>query len=107
MSRKVTPWLLQVLHQVEHLGLHRDVERADRLVGHDQLRPGDQRAGDGNALALAAGKLVRVFVQIAVAQAHLGQHLGGALARCAAVLGSSARGSATMRAMVWRGSSDP
>jgi hypothetical protein len=29
--------VLQVLHQVQHLGLHRHVQRADRLVGHDQL----------------------------------------------------------------------
>ena len=28
--------VLQVLQQVQHLGLHRDVERAHRLVGDDQ-----------------------------------------------------------------------
>ena len=37
--------LLQVLEQVEDLGLDRDVERRDRLVAHDQLGPqGERRA---------------------------------------------------------------
>ncbi len=71
--------VLQVLHQVEHLGLHRHVQRADRLVGHDQLGLGDQGAGDGDALALAARKLMRVLVHVAGAQAHRVQHGGGAL----------------------------
>jgi hypothetical protein len=35
------------------------VERAGGLVGEDQARPGDQRAGDRGALALPAGKLAR------------------------------------------------
>ena len=29
--------VLQLLQQVDHLGLHRDIERRDRLIGHDQL----------------------------------------------------------------------
>jgi hypothetical protein len=35
------------------------VERAGGLVGEDQARPGDQRAGDRDALALPAGELAR------------------------------------------------
>ncbi len=72
--------VLQVLHQVQHLGLHRHVERADRLVGDDQLRPRDQRARDRDALALAAAEFMRVLVEVAAAQAHRVQHLGGAFA---------------------------
>ncbi len=49
---------LHVLEQVEDLGLHRHVERGDGLVADDQLRVGDDRAGDRDALALAAGELV-------------------------------------------------
>ena len=45
---------LQVLHDVEHLGLHRDVERRGRLVTDQELGLGRQRAGDRDALALAA-----------------------------------------------------
>ena len=51
--------LLQVEQQVQDLRLDRDVERRDRLVGHDELGVQRQRAGDADALALAAGELVR------------------------------------------------
>ena len=72
--------LLQVLHQVKHLGLHRHVERAHGLVGHDEARPGDEGACNRNALALAARKFVWVLAQVVGAQAHLRQHLGRLLA---------------------------
>ena len=68
--------LRQVLHQVEYLRLHRDVERTDRFVRHDQAGPGDQRPGNRHALALPARKFMRVFVQIVAAQTHSGQYLG-------------------------------
>ena len=51
---------LQPAKQLEHLLLDRDVERAGRLVEHHYLRLHDQGARDGDALALAAGELVRV-----------------------------------------------
>ena len=51
--------LLQIEQQIEDLGLHRDVERGDRLVGHDQARIEGQGAGDADALALAAAEGVR------------------------------------------------
>ena len=56
--------LLQVLEQVEDLRLHRDVERRDRLVADDQLRVDRERARDADALALAAGELVREAVVV-------------------------------------------
>src|SRR5262245_45806032 len=34
------------------------VERRRRLVGEDEPRPGDERARDGHALALADGELI-------------------------------------------------
>ena len=55
---------LQVLEQVDHLRLDRHVERGDRLVGDEQLGLQGQRAGDADALALAAGELVRVAVVV-------------------------------------------
>ena len=66
---------MQVLHQVEHLGLDRDIERTDRFVGDDQLRRGDQRAGDRDALALATRELMRVFAGVGRAQADRVEHL--------------------------------
>ena len=50
---------LQVGQQVEHLRLHRDVERRDRLVADDEARLDRERPRDPDALALATGELVR------------------------------------------------
>ena len=52
--------LLQVAQQVEDLRADRDVERRHRLVADDQLRLDRERAGDRDALALAAGEFVRI-----------------------------------------------
>ena len=61
MNRYVSPSsLLQVLEQVEDLRLDRDVERGDRLVADDEVRVQGERARDADALALAAGELVRI-----------------------------------------------
>ena len=60
---------LEVPEQVEDLGLDRDVERRDRLVADDQLRPQRDRPGDPDPLALAAGELVRVAVVVLRVQA--------------------------------------
>ena len=43
----------------------------DRLVADDELGPQGQGAGDADALALAAGELVRVAAGVVVFQAHL------------------------------------
>ncbi len=52
--------LLQVLQEVDDLRLDRDIERRDRLVAHDQVGIGSERPRNADALALAAGKLVRI-----------------------------------------------
>ena len=46
--------LLKDLQQVDDLGLDRNVERRDRLVGDDELRLDRERTSDTDALALAA-----------------------------------------------------
>ncbi len=71
---------LQLLHQLDHACLHRHVQRRHRLVGHDDLGIHAQRAGDADALALAARELVGVAVQEFARQADPFQQLGGALA---------------------------
>ena len=53
---------LQPAQQVDDLHLDGHVEGGGRLVEDDELRLQDHRAGDGDALALAAGELVRVAV---------------------------------------------
>ena len=52
--------VLEPLEQVDDLGLDRDVERADRLVGDDEVGVERERPGDADALPLAAGELVRI-----------------------------------------------
>ena len=59
--------------QVEDACLHRDVERGQDLVAEKHAWLGKQRAGDGDALALAAGKLGGVAVEVVGGQVDLGQ----------------------------------
>ena len=48
--------------KVENRGCRRRVKRAGRFVAEDDFRVGRQRAGDGHALLLAAGKLAGIVV---------------------------------------------
>ena len=101
---------LQVGEQVEHRGLHRHVERAGRLVGDEQRRLGDQRPGDADPLALAAGQLVRVAAGDLGAQpdpAELLGHPGLQVAPGEPLAGCSRSGSATTSPTSIRGSSEP
>ena len=59
---------LQIREKVDHLGLDTDVERADRLVGDDQIGLGRQGSGDPDPLALATGELVRIAPERSVRQ---------------------------------------
>ena len=73
----------EALEQRDDLRLHRDVERGRRLVGDDELGLGAERERDDDALAHAAGELVRVAVDAPLRRrdADLGQELDGAPAR--------------------------
>ena len=75
---------LQGPELVDDLGLHRDVQRGDRLVEHEHLRLERQRAGDTDALPLPAGELVGVAVGVLGGEAHQVEQLvdpGGSAAR--------------------------
>jgi hypothetical protein len=50
----------QPVQEIEDLRLHRDIERRRRLVGEQQGRPAQQRHGDHDALAHAAGEFVGI-----------------------------------------------
>ena len=69
---------LQLLEEGEDVGARARVEVAGRLVGEDHGGPGDERAGDRDALALAAGELRGVVVR-AVGEADAGERLLRAL----------------------------
>ena len=49
--------------QRQHLRLYRDIEGRHCLVGHQQIGLDGERARNADALALAAGKFVRVPVE--------------------------------------------
>ena len=100
----------QIKQQVDHLRLDRDVERGDRLVGDEQLGFRGERAGDADALALAAGEFVRVAVHRVRRQAHQAKQFGNPRS----AIGTSLRisrwtisGSPIACAMVMRGLSEP
>ncbi len=78
MSSSAMPELvLEIAEQVDDGGLHRDVERGDRLVGDDQFRLAGECAGERDALALAAGELVRHAAQDVGRQPHALQQADG------------------------------
>ena len=67
--------LLNILHQVHHLRLNGNVQCGDTLIGNNQLRVHDQRAGNTDTLALTAGKLMRETCGMLRRKAHLLQDL--------------------------------
>ena len=66
--------VLQVVEQLQDLRAHRQVERRGRLVQHDELRACHDRAGDADALLLAAGQLRGQLFGV-VEQAESGERL--------------------------------
>ena len=61
----------QLAQQQQDLVLGRDVERRGRLVGDHQARRAGERRGDQQALALAAGELVRIALERRLGIGHL------------------------------------
>ncbi|KAG1537544.1 hypothetical protein G6F50_014844 [Rhizopus delemar] len=68
--------LLQVLEQVDDLRAYRDIQRRHGLVRHDQVRTDRQRPRNAHALALPAGKGVRIALGRVGRQANLVDQLG-------------------------------
>ncbi len=54
----------ELVKQLEHLGLYRDIEGCSRLVGDQECRPKRQRDRNEDALAHSAAELVRVAIQL-------------------------------------------
>src|SRR5688572_31542547 len=71
---------LQILQEVEHLRLNRDIERGNRFVAHDELGLDRQGARNAQALALAATEFVRIARGSRRRQAHDIEQLEHALA---------------------------
>ena len=64
--------------QGEDLGLNGDIEGGDRFVGDKEVGAGGEGAGDADALALAAGELVRVAGGVVWGEADLIEQVGDA-----------------------------
>ncbi len=73
------PAVVEFLKQPHDFNARARIEIAGRFVGEHQFRPVHQRAGDGDALLLAAGKLAGMMVE-PVAEADAFQRLDRALA---------------------------
>ena len=73
---------LQFPHEFQDLGLRCDVERGGRFIGDQQCGIEHQRRGDHDALALAAGELMRIGVDhlLGIRQMHRAHDLQHALA---------------------------
>ena len=87
--------------QIDHLRAGGLVEIAGRLVGDQDRRIGRERAGERDALLLAAGKLRRIMMQ-PLGQADLGQFLARAVGTASAAPASSS-GTATFSSAVMVG----
>src|SRR5262249_17567388 len=76
---------LQLVEELEDLGLDRHVERGGRLVRDQEIRAAGQRHGDHHALPHAAGQLVRILLHpaLGVRDVHEAQHLAGLVHRVA------------------------
>src|SRR5215813_6851667 len=72
---------LDLTHEVQNAGPHADIEHGDRLVGDDETRSEDKRAGQYDTLQLTTRKLVRKFLQdvTKAAQPHAIEHIGNAV----------------------------
>ena len=71
--------LLQIVKQVDNLGLDGHVQGGDGLVADDEFRLDGQGPGNADALALAAGELVGEAVGVLPVEAHHLQQLVDAL----------------------------
>ena len=74
----------QIGEQVENLALDRDIECRDRFIRQQQSRARRYGAGNGDALTLAAGKLMRVLIHVLRAEPHALHELGHSILTTAA-----------------------
>ena len=63
IMRMPSPRAAQVVEDAEDPGPHGHVEHRDGLVGDEEVGVEDEARGDGDALPLAAGELVRIAVE--------------------------------------------
>ncbi len=77
--------VLEILEQVDDLGLDGHVEGGNRLVSHDEVRVERERTRQTDPLALPPGEFVRVAVGGVSRQPHDVEQFADPLFRAAAV----------------------
>src|SRR5437762_2566503 len=77
--------LLELLQQIDDLRLDGDVERGDRLIGHDELGIDRERSRNSDPLTLASGELTRPASQKVPGERDTLQQCGDARAARAPV----------------------
>ena len=95
---------VQLGEQRQHGGAVGRVEVAGRLIGDDQRRPMDERAGDGGALRLAARHLLGIVGEPVADADAVGQARGRAPPPRATAIPASRQGSAMLSPRVRVGS---
>jgi hypothetical protein len=71
-------FLLQLVQEIDHLGLHGNVECRHRFVADDEFRFHGKGSGDPDPLSLSTAELVRITPEMFGPQAHELQEFGGA-----------------------------
>ena len=71
--------ILQVVKHIDDLRLNGHVQRRYRFIANDELRVHRERAGNADALALTAGKFVRIARSVLGIQPDVAQQLQNAL----------------------------
>src|SRR5207247_2431294 len=61
---------LQIAEQVHYLSLDRNIQRARRLIGNDEVRPHRQGTRDAHATLFATGEFPREVRQFARSEEH-------------------------------------
>lgn len=72
--------VLEILEEVDDLGLDGDIEGADRLVADEEFGFDGQGTGDSDPLPLASGELVGIAVQVSGVEADEVEEFGDSLA---------------------------
>ncbi len=64
-----TGLLLNILHEIYYLGLNRDVQCGNRLIGNDQLGVRDECPSNADSLALSSGKILTALLDLKIKSA--------------------------------------
>ena len=71
--------VLKSAQKIENARLNGNIERGDRLIGHENARLEGKRARNGNSLALPARHFTRILVKYGRTQPHISKKSGNTI----------------------------